>query len=381
MALDVAVQLDGKIIAAGFAWTGSDRDIALVRYTPGGVLDSTFGSGGKLTTPVTPDTDDTAYALAVQPDGRIVAAGNTLAGTSSDFALVRYTSNGSLDPTFGSGGKVVTSLRPSYDTAYAVAIQPDGKIVAAGQTWDGLAYDFAVVRYTSTGALDATFGIGGKIITEFGSTSAGAYDMLLQPDGKIVLAGYSCGSCEFALARYTSTGALDSTFGTGGMVTTLIGSTGAASGVALQADGKIVVAGTAYHRSSYPQLSRPLMSLARYTAAGGLDPTFDGDGTVVTPFGPRATSTANDVAVQADGKIVAVGVRQQRFWQFAVARFEPTGTLDPAFGTGGKVITSIGTTAGAYAMAIQPDGKIVAAGIGGYGGASATDFGLARYLP
>ena len=243
----VAVQGFGKIVVAG----SSDADFALARYTNAGALDTTFGTGGKVTTAIG-SAGAVARAMAVQDDGKIVVAGSSRnVGDTDDFALARYTSAGALDTTFGTGGKVTTAIGTGNDYGRAMAVQDDGKIVVAGYSYVGFSSDIALARYTSAGALDTTFGTGGKVTTAIGSGNDFARAMAIDGDGKIVVAGSSRNvgdTDDFALARYTSAGALDTTFGTGGKVTTAISSgTGAdeANAVALQSDGKIVVAGIA----------------------------------------------------------------------------------------------------------------------------------------
>src|SRR5206468_652342 len=166
------------------AWKDTvDADFAVVRYNANGSLDATFGAGGKVTTSIGSDEDD-AYALALQPDGKLVAAGETLNGVRYDFALVRYNANGSLDATFGAGGKVTTPVGSADDYADALLVQPDGKLVAAGNV-EGSDRDFAVVRYNADGSLDGSFGTGGKVITPLGSSDDVAFSLVLQPDGKL----------------------------------------------------------------------------------------------------------------------------------------------------------------------------------------------------
>ncbi len=169
----VAIQADGKIVAAGYSGHGDVMyDFLLARYTTSGKLDGSFGSGGKVLTDV--GVDDYAFSVAVQPDGKIVAAGLSTAKGSGDFALVRYTKSGALDASFGSGGKVLTDLGAnSYDGASAVAVQADGKIVAAGFSRAKGSGDFALVRYTTSGKLDASFGLGGKVLTNLGGARTG----------------------------------------------------------------------------------------------------------------------------------------------------------------------------------------------------------------
>src|SRR6266571_241068 len=190
-----------------------------------GDLDPTFGSGGKVTTPIGTSSDQ-PFAVAVQSDGKIVAAGESFNGSNFDFALARYTTAGDLDTTFNGTGKVITPIGSSYDRACAVALQSDGKIVVAGSSYNSSSdYDFALARYTTAGALDTTFGSGGKVITPIGSSYDYAQALALQSDGKIVAVGwsYNGSNFDFALARYTTAGALYTTFGSRAKFITPIG--------------------------------------------------------------------------------------------------------------------------------------------------------------
>jgi uncharacterized delta-60 repeat protein len=284
----LAIQGDGKVVVAG----GRGRLIkgpwrfALARYTNRGRLDPTFGRGGKAMTDAGPDGD--ASAVEIQRDGKIVAAGD-------GFALVRYTTSGKLDPSFGAGGVVRTGFGPSSH-AFAVAIQKDGKILVAGRATSSASDDFALARYTSDGTLDASFGRGGKVVTNFGiKTSNGypsddwAYAVAVEPDGKIVLAGASDirGNAaersgtpldDFALARYSANGRLDPSFGRDGKVLTPFDEgQSLVQDVAIQTDGKIVAVGGG---AGY-------FDLARYTTDGLPDPSFGGGGKVITKFPSR----------------------------------------------------------------------------------------------
>jgi uncharacterized delta-60 repeat protein len=259
----VALQPDGKIVAAGSASPGATifSDFALARYNPDGSLDATFGSGGKVTTHFASGTDQ-AFGVALQPNGKIVAAGTAHTGTSYNFALARYNPDGSLDATFGSGGKVTTEFTANFDQANTVALQPNGKIVAAGRTGAGTSHDFALARYNPDGSLDATFGSGGKVTTDFTGGSDQAFGVALQPNGKIVAAGtaHTGTILEFALVRYKKHGGLDPSFGSGGKVTTdFTGSNDLAFGVALQPDRKIVAVGDAGTVNSDFALARYLV--------------------------------------------------------------------------------------------------------------------------
>jgi uncharacterized delta-60 repeat protein len=375
----IAIQPDGKIVVAGEASFAAS--FGLVRYTPDGALDATFGGGGIVTTDIAPPG---AYAMALQADGKIVAAGG-----GRRFALVRYTPVGDLDPTFGGDGVVTTNFNPEYDLAYAVAIQADGKIVAAGvSSIEARKFlddtKIAVARYNADGSLDTSFGGDGRVTTNFTGTYDAARAAVIQADGRIVVAGTAGGYRTFALVRYNSDGTRDSSFGSGGRVTTNFsrGSTEFVASVALQTDGRIVAVGA--------EPSAVGFALARYETNGALDPTFGDEGTVLTDFLTRhdlgyTGGWASGVAIQTDGKIVVAGgapIGSGGDTQFALARYQPDGSLDPMFGDDGKVATewSIEGNDSAFDITIQTDGKIVAGGTTDYFGPEAM-FALARYLP
>ena len=393
----VAIQSDGKIVAAGVSSFNGPGDFALARYNMNGSLDDgsladsnpldSFGTGGKVTTNFTSDpfntSSDQATSVAIQSDGKIVAAGGTSFNAPNEFALARYNMNGSLDGTFGTGGEVTTDFTSgplrNFSQANGVAIQSNGKIVAAG-TASTPSEAFALARYNTNGSLDTTFGTGGEVTTRVQSAvSAIAQSMALQSDGKIVVAG-STGSGDFALARYKTDGSLDTTFGTGGRVTTDFGSFDQASSVAIQSDGKIVVVGT----------SNADFALARYNTNGSLDTGFGIGGKVTTDFA-STTDQANSVAIQSDGKIVVVGDLfnfSNGTSDFALARYNKNGSVDTSFGQGGKLVTGFAsngfnTNDVAQGVAIQGDGKIVVVGTasGFTGSGFGSDIALARYNP
>jgi uncharacterized delta-60 repeat protein len=371
---DLTLQHDGKIVAVGgsFRYGASATRLALARYKVDGSLDATFGGDGKVTTRVgsaspTYAVESFASAVAAQPDGRIVVAGRS---EEERFDLVRYNPNGALDRSFGGRGSV-HGYREDAGTATALALQPDGKIVAAGygghctpDCW------FILARVNRDGSPDTGFDGDGSVETGFGGREEGASDVALQPDGKIVAVGASCCSSPdlgFVIARYAPDGSLDSNFGTDGTTTTLVGLAAGAHAVALQPDGKIIVAGDAV----FPRRKFAFV-LARYNPDGSLDTSFDNDGKV-TALGKFS---AGDVAVQPDGKIVAAGSKGS---DLALRRYNADGSLDTGFDRNGEVATAIGGKAGASALAIQSDGKIVAAGGGGIG--DAAFFAVARYIP
>jgi uncharacterized delta-60 repeat protein len=358
----VATQPDGKIVAAGT----SDGDFAVARYNPDGSLDVAFGSGGKLTTDLGSQYDR-GTAVALELNGRIVIAGTSSAG-GFHFVVVRYNSLGILDSTFGEGGIVRTRIGV-YADASSVAIQSDGKIVAAGRTHnsDYNNEDFAVVRYNPDGSLDPTFGGDGVVRTSIGSQDA-AYSAVIQADGKIVAAGFTRIVCtpsgcdnDFALVRYNADGSLDTGFGNGGVALTgTARGVGLAYSLAIQTDGKLVAAGST-------ESSNGRRVLVRYNANGTLDGTFGSGGKVLTQVG-SGTCYATSVSIRSDGKIAATGYAYVDEWTSGITVYNPDGSLDTSFSDDGML-----TTRGPNSDVIfQPDGRILAAG-------SNNDLLLARY--
>jgi uncharacterized delta-60 repeat protein len=358
-----------------------------------GRLDSTFGGDGKVTTGVTAG-DAAAADILVQPDGKIVAAGSsdpTGSGVER-FTLVRYLTDGTLDPAFG-GGMVRTSFGEKSAGVQGVALQPDGKIVAAGtaEILPSETSRFAIARYTTEGVLDPSFGEDGKVTTRFfGAGSVAEADAVaVQVDGKIVAAGSAfdaSGSIErrFAIARYMPDGTLDPTFSRNGKLHMFLpfGCSGLGSGItdiAIQPDGKIVVAGS--HSICF--------ALARYLSDGTLDDSFGrGDGIAEIPFLASGfdVSAASALALQPDGKVLAAGVAAIEFGRecrFAMIRLRADGVLNRTFGGGdGRVLTRFAThCALATDVALQPDGRIVTVG----GALSLAHFrgrfAVARHLP
>ncbi len=371
-ARSVAAQSDGAIVAAGTTYVGTgenDYDFALTRYKSDGTLDDSFGLGGKVTTALSPYYD-IAYSVAIQQDGRIIAAGMA----TGAFALVRYNHDGSLDTSFGTNGTVVTSFSGE---AYSVAIQPDGRIVAAGISQ--LAQDifgFGVARFNTDGSLDKSFGTDGWVTTRIRNRNGNAYSVAIQPDGRIVAAGQSIGTLTgylkwFAVIRYNADGTLDTSFGDGGAVTTQIGTRhDEAFSVAIQPDGQIVAAGY----SDYGPFNNLDFALVRYKTNGTLDSTFGTGGKVLTEFG--SDDLIFSVHAQEDGKIITAG---RVGYAIALARYNSDGTLDTSFNGTGKVITSINGYAGtgANSAVLQHDGRIVAAGYAFTN--TTTDFAVVRY--
>jgi len=320
-------------------------------------LDIDFSTNGKntITFPGAGNGVEFALGSALQPDGKIVVVGSSNGG----LATIRLLPNGSLDNTFSTDGKVVFSYNGLTAQANAVAIQPDGKIVVAGQVHDtsdpNKLYDFVILRYLPNGTIDNTFNGTGSIRTH-ASLNDFYYDVAIQSDGKIVVAGSQ--NSQFVVRRYLSTGTLDAAFGSAGTVFGVF--QGVAKGVALQPDGKIVVGGYTWEFMA-PDRDFGVM---RLNDDGTLDNTFDTDGKAVTDIGSANDDYAHDVAVQKDGKIVLVG----KTWggttdNVALVRYNADGSLDVSFDGNGKKTTSVNTgNDEGNAVAIQPNGDIVVGG-------------------
>lgn len=374
----VAIQQDGKILVAGTSIVSGANQFALARYATDGTLDSSFGTGGFILTDVGPQTDE-AVSVLIQPDGKIVLAGHANSGTGLDLALVRYLATGVLDPSFGVDGKVITTLNGTDEIASSAALQPDGNIVVVGYTSAASGYDILLARYTGTGAIDTTFGSSGRVVTPVGSSYDTATGVVLQPDGKILVGGGALTlnvGYDTTAIRYTSTGALDTTFGAGGNVVVPLSPGGdMANSIAFQQDGKVILAGYATINGNIE------FAVTRLTATGSLDSTFGTNGTVFTPVGP-GSDYGRGVAIQPDGKIVLVGTAEvPPSYQpdIAVVRYTTGGTLDTSFGAAGVVVTALSASfENANAVALQANGRIIVAG-DAYNPVSQNDFAVAVY--
>ncbi|MCX6980578.1 MAG: choice-of-anchor D domain-containing protein [Verrucomicrobia bacterium] len=370
----VALQSDGKIVVGGYSVIAGIGNFALVRYNASGTLDATFGTGGKVITPVGSGNAN-GNSVILQSDGKIVVAGFAQIGTKYNFALVRYDVGGTLDTTFGNGGMVTTSIASSPEYGNDVALQSDGKIVVAGTIGNSSNSKFRLVRYNANGSLDTSFGSGGGVTKAIDLSVHDCRSIALQSDGKIVVTGdlnaFSFGGPRphyIALVRYEMNGTQDTSFGSGGVVKTTFDTDAYAYSVAVQSDGRIVVAGT----------NGDFMAV-RYNANGTPDNTFGSGGKVTTPIGSSG-SAAYSVGLQSDGKIVVAGSSSNGSNNvFALVRYNANGTLDTSFGSGGKVTTAVGSGGdNARSMALMGDGRIMLAGYS-YNGSN-DDFAVARYL-
>ena len=363
----VAVQADGKIVTAGTsgATGGNEAHFTVARYNINGSLDPSFSEDGKLVVffPLSPSE---GYALAIQPDGKIIVAGSSYNGTNTDFAVIKLNVDGSYDNSFSGDGQVTTDIRGYNDAASAVIIQPDGKIVVGGYsnifTSDD---DFALVRYNADGSLDNSFSGDGKLTTDFGSNRDRGNALLIQPDGKIVqigVAGFTAtiDNSNIAVARFNSDGSMDLSFDTDGKLTTDInGGSEIAHAAILQPDGRIVVSAAS---------GRGNFGFVRYNIDGSLDNTFSGDGKTEVDFG-FIFEDANALVIQGDGKLIAGGYATEGFhYDFAFARLNPDGTPDNNFDGDGKLILDPGYGEDQIQGLGIGNNRLYAAGRSAYGG-------------
>jgi uncharacterized delta-60 repeat protein len=345
-----------------------------------GALDQTFGAGG-MAVNYFPGRDALVEAVAIQPDGKIVAAGFLEPDTTLipyELVLARYNPNGSLDLSFGANGMVTDE----HFAGFGVAIQPDGKLVVAGMSnASGPVSLFALARFNSDGSPDTSFGSDGKVLTDFGGvpiTGANgvAFTPLILPNGKIVAGGTvskADGKEAIALVRYTPEGSLDTSFGTGGKISTDFSYQNAAARTfCMQVDRKIVASGgvgidpVTWADFFQPDDPTENFAVARFNPDGSSDPAF-GNGGLVTVDIFGYTDGAFALDIQPSGKMVAGGVAlrstARETADFALIRLNPDGSLDTGFGTNGKVTVDYNLYADmVFAVLTQPDGKIIAVG-------------------
>lgn len=389
----VVVQPDGKIIAAGYA-SGSQtgQDFALVRYNPDGSRDTSFGTNGVVTTDFS-KRDDRIEAVALLPDGKILVAGGSQSYKSfkwdNQVVLARYLPNGALDTSFGKLGTVMTSFGSAAKNASSqgarastLAIQGDGRIVVGGWAINASSgQDFLLARYTASGSLDKTFGTGGSVTTDILGSADHVYKMVIQGDGKLVVVGD--GTYKLTLARYSPTGSLDPTFGSGGVVTSSLMIVG--SDLALTANGKLVVAGVYWHDGGDGTYGART-AVARFNANGSTDAGFGQGGLTVMAVGEYGN--APHLVIDAVGRIVVAAdtfgpsdSNGKINFDFAVGRLNADGSPDLSFGTGGIIrVDTPGTSEWFTAVALQADGRIVACGYAQDPTTGNNRFAVARFL-
>jgi uncharacterized delta-60 repeat protein len=373
LAQAVAVYPDGRVLAAGYAFNGINNDLAVVRYMPNGSLDPTFGQVGMIMVPIG-TSEDEAFSCFIQPDGKIVVAGQTYDGIKTSFAAIRLNPDGTLDQSFNGTGKIV--ITPSVGNALvrSVVVQPDGKTVLAGVGSNGLNFDIILARLNADGTLDEGFAAAGLLVKTVGPAHDQAYGVAIQADGKIVVGGYynTPSSADTVVLRFLANGDPDPGFGVNGVaIHSFSSDVDEALAMSLAPDGRIVLAGCI--RTGAPND----FMVARLMPNGSADTSFGVGGLAIVPFS-SGTDIGFGVAAQTDGKVVAVGFGSNGSNNdFAVVRLNADGTPDETFGDGGKALTMIGPSADvANAVAIAPDGTIVAAG---RTVSTTADFGVVRY--
>jgi uncharacterized delta-60 repeat protein len=368
--VSIVLQPDGKLVVAGFSFNGSDNDIALARYNSNGSLDNSFSGDGKVTTAIASLSGDSANLIKLQADGKILLYGvTTVSGGKPNLVMVRYNSDGSLDTSFGSDGKITTDIA-FFTSISAIRTQADGKILVAG---DNL---FALARYNSDGSLDTSFSSDGKVTTVIPyllSNNNYVSSMSIQTDGKILVAGAS-NTNEFCLVRYNANGTLDTSFDGDGTLDFLdsreMGSLSLSS-VTAQPDGKILVVG----KGNWVGLI-----LARLNNNGSLDDSFDGDGIATTLLNSYNMNYPASIVIQPDGKLLVAGsIYNGANYNFLLVRYNSNGSLDTSFNADGIVNTSISSYSDSASSVIGlADGKLLVVGKSSDGSSNA-DFALVRY--
>jgi uncharacterized delta-60 repeat protein len=372
----LAIQSDGKILLGGYCRGVSNFDFCIARFNSDGTLDTSFGNGGKVIQPIG-SFDDYGSSLAIRPDGKILLGGYCRGVSNFDFCIARFNSDGTLDTSFGNGGKVIQPIGSFDDYGSSLAIRPDGKILLGGSCRGVSNSDFCIARFNSDGTLDTSFGNGGKVIQPIGSFDDYGSSLAIRPDGKILLGGSCPGvsNFDFCIARFNSNGTLDTSFGSSGIVMQDISSLYSDNGnsLVIQPDGKILLGGYCYGVINND------FCIARFNSNGTLDTSFGSSGKVIQPIG-TVDDYGYSLAIQSDGKILLGGSCGYSISNsdFCIARFNSNGTLDTSFGSNGKVIQPISSSYDyGFSLAIQPIGNILLGGTCNNG--SNYDFCLARF--
>jgi uncharacterized delta-60 repeat protein len=353
-------QTDGRILYAGNA-SGAQTNSVVGRLLPTGAIDTSFNTSGIRTVDMSPIGADSVAAIALQSDGRIIATGYaTPSAGQQDFGVFRLTSDGALDTTFNTTGIRLIDLGGTEDQAGAVSVMPDGKILLAGETNAGVGSDLAVVRLNADGSVDSTFGTGGTVLLDLGATDDAFTSIAVQNDGKILLGGMSAG--QFFVSRLEPNGSSDVSFGTAGIATTTFDKPINSLSVLLQADQRIVLAGSVRGGTAIREIA-----LARLSADGTLDATFGTAGKSRFALAPPFTMDVADSVIQTDGKILMAGNFMPGFndFRYGAVRFTASGMLDTSFNGTGYSLSKFrfgGATDTPAALLYLQDGRCLLAG-------------------
>ncbi|MHB9096617.1 MAG: delta-60 repeat domain-containing protein [Syntrophales bacterium] len=364
---ETVMQQDGKIVVAGWGNNGANDDLLVVRFSRDGYLDTSFGTGGFVRYNASGDGNDRALGVALQPDGRILVTGYaTVKGSPKrDVIVLRLNTDGGLDTTFGSGGVFIYNGAVNVtDIGFGVAVQQDGKILIAGESGAATSQDGLILRLMSDGSLDSTFANNGRcVFNGSGNDLDRFFGVRLQADGKIVAFGATAkeGKSDSLMVRLLQNGALDASFGSGGAVTYdgPAGQNDYANDLALQADGKIVITGAVGTAKSFS------VFIARYHPNGQPDNGFGSGGTVIYQSPADLFFYGYSIAIQADGRLLVTGTGSNGLNNdIFVMRFNGNGSFDEGFGSSGVALYNISSEKedSGYGMALQSDGRIVVTG-------------------
>jgi uncharacterized delta-60 repeat protein len=367
----VVLQADNKIVSVGSSQINDQSNCILTRYTNNGILDTSFGSQGIVTSLF--GLSCRATCVAIQADQKIIIAGNVYQDAQSianRFLIARYNTDGSLDTSFGNAG-IVSVLVGDGGIANSIALQTDGKIVIAGVAVILGTPEICLIRCNSNGTIDTSFGNNGIVLTQVGPRST-ALAITLQTDNKILIAGYSTLEVveDCTITRFNTDGSIDTSFGSNGNVIIHFENSqySHAEKIALQNDSKILFTGTV---GGTPNKQ----FVARITAAGQLDTSFgsNGNGIVIQSMGAGCTGDAlslySDQTIGVGGTTIVNG--ESRLF---VSRFLANGTLDTSFGDQGMVIASLGMNVDTNAEIVQADDKLIVVG------SANTQYMLARFV-
>lgn len=356
---DLAVLPNGTIYAAS-AKEGAffeTNGIFISRYLPNGTLDTSFDNDGKIEVGYGSNYEF-CHSIAIQPDEKLIVAGSS----NGSFSIARLNTNGTYDTTFSGDGKMIFVFGAGIGSKInKLLLQPDGKILAIGQAYNGTNYDFGMARFNADGSTDSSFGNAGEMLVTIGPANDFGRNAVLQPDGKIVVCGYSNNASgdSFSITRLNNDGTLDTGFGTNGKIYYNIPTKNlcVAESIAIQSDGNLLIAGHADGD----------FAILKYNSNGTLDTTFGNSGYSTTDFG-NFQDKSYALAIQNDNKIILAGHGYEAgntgLFHAAIARYNANGTLDTTFSSDGKMVLPMAIYSdGIESMFIQPDGKLL---FGGY---------------